>query len=402
MDFSIPTETTALLAKAQAFVENELIPLEPQLQGHDWSAIEPVLQEKRQKIKAMGLWAPNLPQEIGGMGLSLLDLGLLSEVMGQTPIGHYVFGAQAPDAGNMELLLEFGSEAQKQTYLIPLAAGETRSCFAMTDKNTAGSNPTLLQATAVRDGDEYIINGHKWFTSCFDGSAFTIVMAVTNPEADKHSRASMIIVPADTPGLNFVRNVPVMGHAGNGYFSHAEIKFEDCRVPIENRLGPEGQGFLLAQKRLGPGRIHHCMRWLGICKRAQQLLCEHALTREVAEGVKLADQQTVQTWIADNAAENEAARTMVLKAAWTGDTHGWKAARTEIAMIKYLVANTLQRVLDRALQAHGALGMTDDTIIAWYYREERAARIYDGPDEVHRRSVARQILGNVAAQQSRA
>lgn len=397
MDFSIPEQTRVLLDRAQAFVEKELIPLEPQLQGHDWYAIEPVLQEKREKIKAIGMWAPNLPNELGGMGLSLLDLGLLSEVMGQTPVGHYVFGAQAPDAGNMELLIEFGSDAQKQTYLEPLAAGETRSCFAMTDKNTAGSNPTLLQATAVRDGDEYVINGHKWFTSCFEGSAFTIVMAVTNPDAQKRQRASMIIVPADTLGLNFVRNVPVMGHAGSGYFSHAEIKFEDCHVPVENRLGPEGQGFLLAQKRLGPGRIHHCMRWLGICKRAQQLLCKQALTREVADGVKLADQQTVQTWIADNAAEIEAARTMVLKAAWTGDTLGWKAARTEIAMIKYLVANTLQRVLDRALQAHGALGMTDDTIIAWYYRQERAARIYDGPDEVHRRSVARQILGEAAS-----
>lgn len=397
MDFSIPEATQALLDKAQAFVEQELYPLEPQLQGGDWYAIEPELQKKRQQVKELGMWAPNLPKSVGGMGLSLIDLGLLSEVMGQTPIGHYVFGAQAPDAGNMELLIEFGDEAQKQAYLEPLAAGETRSCFAMTDKNTAGSNPTLLEASATRDGDDYIINGHKWFTSCFEGSAFTIVMAVTNPEAHKYQRASMIIVPADTPGLNLVRNISVMGHAGNGYFSHAEIKFEDCRVPVANRLGPEGMAFLLAQKRLGPGRIHHCMRWLGICKRAQALLCKQALTREVANGVKLADQQTIQTWIADNAAEIEAARAMVLKAAWTGDTYGWKAARTEIAMIKYLVANTLQRVLDRALQAHGALGMTDDTVIAWYYREERAARIYDGPDEVHRRSVARQILGAAAA-----
>lgn len=397
MDFSISSDTQALLDKAQAFVEDELIPLEPQLVGADWAKAEPVLQEQRQKIKQLGMWAPNLPKEIGGMGLSLMDLGLLSEVMGQTPLGHYAFGAQAPDAGNMELLIEFGSEQQKKDYLEPLAAGETRSSFAMTDKNTAGSNPTLLQATAVRDGDEYVINAHKWFTSCFDGCAFTIIMAVTNPDAPKHQRASMIIVPADTPGLNLVRNIPVMGHAGSGYFSHAEVKFEDCRVPVENLLGAEGKGFLLAQKRLGPGRIHHCMRWLGICKRAQALLCKQALSREVAEGVKLADQQTVQTWIADNAAEIEAARCMVLKAAWTGDTYGWKAAKTEIAMIKYLVANTLQRVVDRALQAHGALGMTDDTVLAWYYREERAGRIYDGPDEVHRRSVARQILGAAAA-----
>lgn len=398
MDFAVDENTQALLDKAQRFVEDELYPLEPQLLGHDWNAIEPALQEKRQKAKAAGLWAPNLPTEVGGLGLSLVDLGLMSEVMGQCPIGHYVFGAQAPDAGNMELLLEFGSDQQKQDFLEPLAAGEIRSCFAMTDKNTAGSNPTLLAATATRDGDDYVINGHKWFTSSFDGAAFTIVMAVTNPDADsKHLRASMIIVPTDTPGLEFVRNVPVMGNAGNGYFSHAEIKFNDCRVPVENRLGPEGQGFVLAQKRLGPGRIHHCMRWLGICRRALNLMCERALNREVAEGVKLADQQTVQAWIAESAAEIEAARSAVLKAAWTGDNYGFKAARNEIAMIKYFVAGILQRVVDRALQVHGALGMTDDTVLAFYYREERAARIYDGPDEVHKRSVARQLLGAAAA-----
>lgn len=396
MDFSVPENTQALLDKAQRFVDETLIPLEPEVLGKSWREIEPLLGEQRRQVKSLGLWAPNLPAEVGGLGLPLVDLGLMSEVMGQTPFGHYVFGAQAPDAGNAELLLEHGTDEQRERYLKPLAAGDIRSCFAMTDRNTAGSNPTLLQATATRDGDDYVIDGHKWFTSSFDGADFTIVMAVTNPEAHKHLRASMIIVPTDHPDLEFVRNVPVMGHAGDGYFSHAELKFHGVRVPESNRLGPEGQGFVLAQQRLGPGRIHHCMRWLGICKRAQKLLVEQALSREVAEGQKLADQQTIQNWIAENAAEIEAARSMVLKAAWTGDNHGFRAARNEIAMIKYYVAGVLQRVVDRALQAHGALGMTDDTVLAFYYREERAARIYDGPDEVHKRSVARQILGEAA------
>lgn len=396
MDFSIPEKTQALLDKAQRFVDETLIPLESEMLGRSWKEIETLLAEQRDKVKELGLWAPNLPEEVGGLGLSLVDLGLMSEVMGQTPLGHYVFGAQAPDAGNAELLLEHGTEEQREKYLKPLAAGDIRSCFAMTDRNTAGSNPTLLQGTAVQDGDDYVINAHKWFTSSFDGAAFTIAMVVTNPDAHKYLRASMIIVPTDHPDLEFVRNVPVMGHAGEGYMSHAEIKFHDVRVPVANRLGPEGQGFVLAQQRLGPGRIHHCMRWLGICKRAQKLLVEQALSREVAEGQKLADQQVVQFWIAENAAEIEAARAMVLKAAWTGDNHGFRAARNEIAMIKYYVAGVLQRVVDRALQAHGGLGMTDDTVLAFYYREERAARIYDGPDEVHKRSVARQILGEAA------
>lgn len=397
MDFTLPETTQTLLDQAQAVVDERVIPLEPELLGRDWPQIEPRLAEVRDEIKKLGLWAPNLPASVGGMGLSLMDLGLMSEVMGQSPFGHYCFGAQAPDAGNMELLLEFGSDAQRARYLEPLAAGKIRSCFSMTEKHTAGSNPTLLEATAVRDGDEWVINGHKWFTSCLDGAAFIIVMAVTNPEAgQRHQRASMIIVPADNPGVELVRNVPVMGHAGSGWLSHAEVKYHDCRVPVDNLLGPEGGGFLLAQKRLGPGRIHHCMRWLGICKRAQRLLCEHALTREVAPGVKLAEQQAVQFWIAENAAEIEAARAMVLKAAWTGDQFGFSAARNEIAMIKYFVAGVQQRVVDRALQAHGALGMTDDTVLAFFYRHERAGRIFDGPDEVHKRSVARNILGAFA------
>ncbi|MAA75609.1 MAG: acyl-CoA dehydrogenase [Salinisphaeraceae bacterium] len=395
MDFSVSEQTQTLLARTQRFVDEELIPLEPEIQK-GWWHIEPLLQAKREQVKKLGLWAPNLPQDIGGMGLPLIDLGLMFEVMGQTPIGNYVFGAQAPDAGNMEILHEFGSPEQQDSWLKPLAEGAIRSCFAMTEPQTAGSNPTLLTSRAVRDGDSWVINGHKWFTSCFDGAAFTIAMVVTDDDAERHQRASMIIVPLDIPGIEHVRNISIMGHAGEGYFSHAEIKFHDVRVPAENMLGEPGQGFLIAQKRLGPGRIHHCMRWLGICKRAQKLLCQQALGREVRNGERLADQQTIQNWIAENAAEIEAARCMTLKAAWTGDHYGWKAARTEIGMIKYHCAGILQRVVDRALQAHGSLGMTDDTPLAHWYSHERASRIYDGPDEVHKQKVAQQVLGSLA------
>jgi alkylation response protein AidB-like acyl-CoA dehydrogenase len=396
MDFAIPAETQALLDKARRFIDEELVPLEGDLFHRPWAEIEKILKPMRDKVKALGMWAPGLPKDVGGLGLSLLDLGLLFEVMGRTPIGSYVFGAQAPDMGNAELLHKYGTPEQKKQYLLPLANGDIRSCFAMTERHTSGSNPTLLRATAVKDGDEYVINGHKWFTSSAEGSAFTIVMAVTNPSAPPHLRASMIIVPTDHPGMTRVRNVPVMGHAGGGYFSHAEVVFDNCRVPVASRLGPEGMGFVLAQDRLGPGRIHHCMRWLGICGRALDLLIERASTREVIEGQKLGDQQFVQGWIADSFAEIQAARILVLQAAWSAQTYDFKVARAHISMIKYFAAGVLQKVVDRALQAHGALGMTDDTILAFFYREERAARIYDGPDEVHRISVARQLMKKAA------
>lgn len=392
MDFSISPDTQQFLDQAREFVEQELIPLESQLLGQSWYEIEPLLKEKREQVKKLGLWAPNLPADVGGRDLPLTDLGLLSEVLGRTPTGHYVFGCQAPDAGNAELLHKYASDEQKQQYLEPLAQGDIRSCFAMTEKHRSGANPTLLAATAEKDGDDYVLNGLKWFTTACDGSELTIAMMVTNPDSPPHMRASMIIVPTDHPGMTRIRNIPVMGHAGEGYFSHSEVEFKDCRVPISNRLGPEGAGFIMAQDRLGPGRIHHCMRWMGICQRAQDELCSHAVTREVSEGRTLADKQIIQAWVAENAAEIEAARTMVLKAAWTVENEGWKAARDQIGLIKFYAAGVMQRVVDRALQAHGALGMTDDRILAFYYREERASRIYDGPDEVHKVSVAKRIL----------
>jgi acyl-CoA dehydrogenase len=340
----------------------------------------------------MELWAPLHPVEYGGMGLSLVESALIFEALGRTPLGLYAFGCKAPDAGNIEILHKYATPAQTQKWLHPLVAGDIRSCFSMTEVDMPGSNPVMLETTAVKDGDDYVINGHKWYTSSADGAAFAIVMAVTNPEAAPYLRASMIIVPTDAPGFNLVRNIPVMGHAGEGYFSHAEILYQNCRVPQSNLLGPEGHGFVIAQERLGPGRIHHCMRWVGICNRAFDLMCARARDRIVAPDRTLATKQIVQAWIAESAAAIQAARLMVLHAAWKIDQVGAKAARKEISLIKFVVANTMQQVVDRALQVHGGLGMTDDTIIAFFYRHERAARIYDGADEVHKVSAARQIL----------
>jgi alkylation response protein AidB-like acyl-CoA dehydrogenase len=276
--------------------------------------------------------------------------------------------------------------------LEPLLEGEIRSCFAMTEPENPGSNPTWMSTSAVRDGDEYVINGNKWFTSAADGASFTILMAVTNPDADKHFRASQIIIPMGTPGFEVVRNTPVMGEPGEGYGSHSELQFIDCRVPVENRLGDEGAGFVIAQQRLGPGRIHHCMRWIGICERAFDLMCAHAVQREVAPGKTLASQGTIENWVAESRAEINAARLMVLDAAHMIDQEGTYAARDEISLIKFYVAKVLQDVLDRAIQVHGAMGVTDYTPLAFWYRHERASRIYDGPDEVHKRSVARRIF----------
>jgi alkylation response protein AidB-like acyl-CoA dehydrogenase len=250
-----------------------------------------------------------------------------------------------------------------------------------------------MSTEAVRDGHELVISGHKWFTSSADGASFAVVMAVTDPdEARRHFRASQILVPLPTPGFTLVRNIPVMGERGGGWASHAEVRFDRVRVPVTNLLGQQGHGFALAQERLGPGRIHHCMRWIGICERAFDLLCRRAVTRELAPGEMLATKQQVQFWIADSRIEIHAARLMVLDAAARMAREGQAAAREEIAYIKVFVANTLQRVLDRAIQAHGALGMTDDTPLAWWYRHERAARIYDGADEVHRTVIARRAL----------
>jgi alkylation response protein AidB-like acyl-CoA dehydrogenase len=250
-----------------------------------------------------------------------------------------------------------------------------------------------MSTTAVKDGDDYVINGHKWFTSSAEGASFAIVMAITDVEAsNRYKRASQIIVPIPTPGFQLVRNISVMGDEGSDYASHAEVKYENCRVPQSNLLGREGEGFTIAQQRLGPGRIHHCMRWIGICERAFDLMCNYAAHRELSPGVLLASRQNVQEWIAESRAEINAARLLVLQTAREIDRKGTNATRENISLIKFFVAGILQRVLDRAIQVHGALGLTDATVLSYWYRHERAARIYDGPDEVHKMVVARSVL----------
>lgn len=397
MDFGISDKMKTILGMINEFVDKELIPLEHEFISSDFRGMLPVLHEKRHMVKQMELWGPNNPVELGGMGLSMLEHGLVSEALGRTPLGHYIFGCQAPDAGNIEILHLHGTEEQKHSYLEPLARGDIRSCFGMTEVDTPGSNPVMIATTAVKDGGDYIINGHKWYTTGADGSQFCIVMAVTNPAAPAHLRASMIIVPTDTPGFNLVRNIPVMGHEGSDYASHGEVLLQSCRVPQKNLLGKEGMGFVLAQDRLGPGRIHHCMRWLGICSRAFDLMCSRANSRVISpDGKTLASKQIVQAWVAESAAEIQAARLMTLHAAWRIDTVGAKEARDDVSMIKYVVANTMQNVVDRALQVHGGLGMTDDTVLAYFFRHERAARIYDGADEVHKTSLAKRHLKRYA------
>jgi len=390
----IDDRLNATLEKIKTFIEAEILPLEPLFLNHDFDALMPELEKRRNRVKKIGLWTPHLPKELGGLGLSLYQFGHVSEAMAYTPLGHYAFNCQAPDVGNTEILLEHATDEQKERFLKPLINGEIRSCFAMTEPEHAGSNPVYMSTSAEKDGDDYVINGHKWFTSAADGANFAIVMAVTNREEQLHKRASQIIVPLDTPGFTLVRNIPVMGETGSGYFSHAEVRFENCRVPQSNLLGKEGEDFLLAQNRLGPGRIHHCMRWVGISERALEMMCRRAATREIKPGTLLGSRQTIQNWIAESHAEISASRLMVLQTADKIDREGSSAARLEISTIKFYVAGVMQRVLDRALQTHGALGMTDDTILAYFYRHERAARIYDGPDEVHKSLVARSLLKN--------
>ena len=392
MDFTVSEKLQTILDMMAEFEEKELVPLEAEFLRRPMSELLPKIEEKRQMVKDMELWAPLHPKEYGGMGLSLMEYALVAEALGRNHLGLYVFGCQAPDAGNIEILHKYGTEEQKEKYLRPLIEGKIRSCFSMTEVDLPGSNPAWMETTAVKDGDDYVINGHKWYTSSADGSQFAIVMAVTNPDAGKYQQASMIIVPTDTPGFNLVRNIPVMGHSGDQWHSHGEILYQNCRVPQENLLGGEGMGFVIAQERLGPGRIHHCMRWIGICNRSLDLMCQRARTRPITPDKRLADMQIVQAWIAESAAEILAARLMILNAAWKIENLGVKEAREDISLIKFFVANVMQKVVDRALQVHGGLGMTDDTVIASFYRGERAARIYDGADEVHKISVARRIL----------
>ena len=399
-EFSTEPEFQEQLDWMADFVREEIWPLETL--DLDVDALDRAIAPLKEQVKEHGLWATHLPPELGGQGFGQVKLGLMHEIEGTTPYAPLAFGNQAPDSGNSEILALAGTEDQKERWLYPLLAGDLRSAFSMTEPG-AGADPTLLSTRAVlargAGGDEWVINGHKWFSSNASIADFLIVMVVTDPEARPHQRASMVIVPADTPGVNIVRDVPTMEHPQGGYGrygGHAEILYEDVRVPYENLLGGEGEGFLIAQHRLGPGRIHHCMRWLGVSKRAFDMLCERALTR-FTHGSLLADKQTVQNWIADSAAQMQAARLMTLHAAWIMDTQGAGAARQEISLIKFYGAQVLHDVIDRALQVHGSLGYSTDLPLEAMYRFARGARFYDGPDEVHRATVARQILRGYAA-----
>lgn len=392
MDFSIPPATAALLGRARAFMGAHVFPAEPTVLARGVDACPEIVASLRDAARSDGLWLPQMSRDVGGLGLSLLDHGLLSEILGQSPLGHLACNCQAPDAGNMEVLHRHATPSQRDRFLAPLLRGEIRSCFAMTEPDTAGSNPTQLRCTARRDGDQFVLDGRKWFTTGADGAAFAVVMAVTDPAAEPHRRASMLLVPTDTPGLERVRNIPIFGHAGAGWDSHAELAFTDCHVPEDSLLGPLHGGFVIAQERLGPGRIHHCMRWIGICERALAMMATRALARELAPGERLADKQIVQAWLAESRARIDAARLLVLRTAWLIDQHGFHAARDDVSLIKFHVAEVLSEVLDRAIQVHGALGLTDDTVLAFFYTRERGARIYDGPDEVHKLSAARRIL----------
>ncbi|MFC5541856.1 acyl-CoA dehydrogenase [Ureibacillus suwonensis] len=395
MDFSFSPKVEELIKKLNHFMEEYIYPnekvYEEQLiqQENRWSAVPPIIEELKEKAKEQGLWNLFLPDSEYGAGLTNLEYAPLCEIMGRSLIAPEVFNCNAPDTGNMEVLVRYGSEQQKKEWLIPLLNGEIRSCFAMTEPDVASSDATNIEASIVRDGDEYVINGRKWWSSGAGDPRckIAIVMGKTNPNANRYEQQSMILVPFDTPGVKIERMLPVFGydHAPHG---HGEITFENVRVPAENIIWGEGKGFAIAQGRLGPGRIHHCMRLIGAAERALEIMCKRVLNR-VAFGRTLAEQGVVRDWIATSRIEIEQARLLTLKAAYMMDTVGNKEAKTEIAMIKVVAPNIALNVIDRAIQALGAAGVSDDFPLAAMWANSRTLRIADGPDEVHKRQIAK-------------
>jgi acyl-CoA dehydrogenase len=398
-EFATDPEFAAQLDWMREFVDSRVCLLETMDLDDDafLTAIKPL----RDEVKARGLWAAHLDEELGGQGFGQVKLGLMHEVIGRSKIAPYVFGNQAPDSGNSEILARFGTQEQRAEYLFPLLDGRLRSAYVMTEPG-AGADPTLLSTSAVADGDEWVLNGAKWFITNASVADFFIVMAVTDPDADRHRRASQFIVPAGTPGFVVNRDLGSMEDPRprpSRLDNHAEVTLTDVRVPSSALLGDRGAGFSIAQSRLGPGRIHHCMRWIGQAQRALDMLCERALYR-YSHGSVLAEKQTIQNWIADSWTELNALRLMTLQAAWIIDTSGVRAAMTHISSIKFWGATVLHDVIDRALQAHGSLGYSSDLPLEDMYRRARAARIYDGPDEVHRQTVARRVLRDYTAPDS--
>jgi acyl-CoA dehydrogenase len=402
MDFELSPRVSELRDRIRAFMDEHVYPNEAEVlhamdeevnQDSD-VAYPAILLGIREKAKAEGLWNLFMPDSEHGVGLTNWEYGVLCEEKGRSPaVAPMAFNCSAPDTGNTEIIAEHGTPEQKDRWLQPLLEGEIRSCFSMTEPEVAGSDPTTLQTRAELEGDEWVINGHKWFTSGAVGASVAIAMVVTDREAHPYGRASMILVPTDAPGFNLVRPVPVMGHDGGP--GHCEILYEDCRVPKDNLLGPRQAGFVIAQDRLGPGRIHHCMRAIGTCERAIEMMCQRANSRE-AFGGKLAEKQFVQDFVAKSRMETEQARLLTLMAAWKMDTYGKKEARREISMIKVVAANVVMDVLDRAIQVHGSLGMSDDTPLAGMWRFSRMLKVADGPDEVHKMVIARRELNRWA------
>ena len=388
MDFSIPDKIQDLTRRVQQFVDTEVIPLEAYLDQHEDGLTPELLNSTRAKAKQAGLWCPQLPHELGGLGLTLQEIVPVFEAAGRSLIGPLAFNCSAPDEGNMHLLHLFANPEQTEHYLKPLAAGEIRSAFAMTEPAPgAGSDPTMLKTCAIRDGDHWIINGHKWFTSGADGAAFLIIMAVTDPDVPTHKGATLFLAPIETPGIEIVRRVPIMG--ANDLGGHCEIKFHDLRLPDSAILGEAGQGFALTQKRLGPARLTHCMRWTGIAQRALEIATQYASERE-AFGGPLTTHQAIQWMLADSATELHAGRLMIHHTAWL--LAQGNDARQESSMCKVFVAESVNRILDRAIQICGAKGISRDLPLSTWFEAARAFRIYDGASEVHRMVIARQVI----------
>ena len=400
MDFEHSARSKELQARLLEFMDEHVYPnerayVEQLMSQEDVHRRPPIMDDLKAEARRRGLWNLFLPDPELGAGLSNLDYAPLAEIMGRSPIAPEATNCAAPDTGNMEILAEFGTPEQKDRWLKPLLEGEIRSCFGMTEPDVASSDPTNLHSTIARDGDEYVINGRKWWTS---GAAdpdcrVCLFIGLSDPDGERYARHSLVLIPMDAPGVNVVRTLPVFGYdAGHG---HCEIAFEDVRVPVSNLLGREGGGFLIAQARLGPGRIHHCMRAIGVAERALELMCRRAHSR-TAFGIPLSKQGVIRDWIAESRVRIEQARLLTLKAAWLMDTVGKDRARTEISAIKVAAAEVATWVVDRAIQVHGGGGVSDDFPLAAMYAYARTLHIVDGADEVHKMVIARDELARWA------
>ncbi len=397
MDFAFDARTEELRGQLQAFLDEQILPAEPVFEeqaaklareGRSWER-PPIMDDLKAKARRRGLWNLFLAGHPEGAGLSNLQYAPLAELSGRSFLAPEALNCSAPDTGNMEVLAEFGTDEQKEQWLRPLLDGEIRSAFCMTEPDVASSDATNIATSIVRDGDVYVINGRKWWSSgAMDPRCqILIVMGKTNPDADRHRQQSQILVPRDTPGVQIERGMHVFGYSDGTHGGHAEVLFSDVRVPVTSVIAGEGEGFAIAQARLGPGRIHHCMRQIGAAERALELTCRRVISR-VAWGKPLAEQGVIQDWIAEARVRIEAARLLVLKTAWLMDTVGNKGAHTEIQAIKILVPQTTEWILDKAIQAHGAGGVSQDFPLAALWAHARTLRLADGPDEVHKRSLA--------------